>query len=181
MMNIMIWRTTAMWNMLMQKMTIAMAMRTGQFQDQQYDHRSGKIITNPGKHLNAAVQVQRRRRQEKSRSLRRWWRFVFFLLAVVWLKLCYGVIKVMIVKILITNIKMVILKIKITPSSMYWMYSAAPSSLPLPSMSPVLWLRRIAACKKMALMMKHLQKVQQVDPFGSFTNKQDGGDGGNDD
>ena len=32
------------------------------------------------------------------------------------------------------------------PSSMYWMYSAAPSSLPLPSMSPVLWLRRIAAC-----------------------------------
>ena len=76
---------------------------------------------------------------------------------------------------------MVILKIKITPSSMYWMYSAAPSSLPLPSMSPVLWLRRIAACRKMALMMKHLQKVQQVDPSGSFTNKEDGGDGGNDD
>ena len=49
-----------------------------------------------------------------------------------------------------TMIIMVIITIKVTkkPSSIYWMYSAAPSSLPRPSMSPVLWLRRIAAWKR---------------------------------
>ena len=42
--------------------------------------------------------------------------------------------------------KWICIVVMLKPSSMYWMYSAAPSSLPLPSMSPVLWLRRIAAC-----------------------------------
>ena len=45
------------------------------------------------------------------------------------------------------NVKVNVIMMK--PWSMYWMYSAAPSSLPLPSMSPVLWLRRIAACQNL--------------------------------